>query len=334
MYFNAASAISPQQSFRQSALLQEPRKSEGSQFSCVEPDYSQLIDPKLIRRMSRVIRMGVATAMDALQQADLQQPSAILTGTAYGCLEDTGIFLQRMVENREEMLTPTAFIQSTHNTVGAQVALLLKCHAYNNTYVQRGHSFEAAVLDAMLLLAEKPGSKILLGAADETTKYSQAILERFGLFRHIASGEGACYFVVEAAKSSRSFARLSAMEILLQPNEAAFDLAVNRLLQRAGLQPAEISLLLTGNTGLPAQQEYYRKLENGIFPEAPVLPFKPLCGEYPTATAFAGWLAVNALQAGTVPAALLPGFGGPLRHILVYNIDPAGYHSLMLYSAC
>lgn len=334
MYFIAASAISPQQSFRQPALLQELRKAEGTQFSCVEPDYGQLIEPKLIRRMSRVIRMGVATAMDALQQAELQQPAAILTGTAYGCLEDTGVFLQRMVDNREEMLTPTAFIQSTHNTVGAQVALLLKCHAYNNTYVQRGHSFEAAVLDAQLLLAEQPESKILLGAADETTKYSQAILERFGLFRQTASGEGACYFVVEASKSTSSIARLSAMQTRLHPDDTVLDGAVSQLLQSAGVQAADISLLLSGNTGRSGQQDDYGTVEKGIFSYAPVLPFKNLCGEYPTATAFAGWLAVSALQAGGLPATLLPEFGGPLRHILVYNIDPAGYHSLMLYSAC
>ena len=109
---------------------------------------------------------------------------AIVTGTAYGCLEDTGIFLKKMVEQKEEMLTPTAFIQSTHNTIGAQIALLLQCHNYNNTFVHRGFSFESALLDAMMLLEENAGTNVLVGAADEITDYSHAILSRFGLYKN------------------------------------------------------------------------------------------------------------------------------------------------------
>ena len=52
-------------------------------------------------------------------------PDAIITGTGLGCLEDTEKFLTAMVTNKEEFLTPTSFIQSTHNTVSAQIALLL-----------------------------------------------------------------------------------------------------------------------------------------------------------------------------------------------------------------
>src|SRR5690606_5551866 len=118
----------------------------------VDPDYKQWIDVKQIRRMSRVVKMGVAAANLSLEAAGLTAPDAIITGTAYGCLDDTGVFLKKMVEQQEEMLTPTAFIQSTHNTVAGQIALLLQCHGYNNTFVNRGFSFENALLDAMMIL--------------------------------------------------------------------------------------------------------------------------------------------------------------------------------------
>ncbi len=136
IYIQAASAISPQ-------------KNSGQ-----EPDYSSLIDPKSIRRMSRIIRMGVGAAAACLRDAGVACPDAIVTGTAYGCLADTGVFLSKMIGQQEEMLPPTAFIQSTHNTVGGQIALLFQCHGYNNTFVHRGFSFESALLDAMLLLRE------------------------------------------------------------------------------------------------------------------------------------------------------------------------------------
>jgi 3-oxoacyl-(acyl-carrier-protein) synthase len=123
-------------------FLTEPVEYAGSRLACTEPEYKEIIDVKLIRRMSRIIRMGVVAAMECLQEAGVKQPDAIITGTAYGCLEDTGLFLTKMVEYNEELLTPTAFIQSTHNTIGAQIGLMLQCNNYNNTFVHRGFSFE------------------------------------------------------------------------------------------------------------------------------------------------------------------------------------------------
>src|SRR6185369_6984851 len=146
-------------------------------------DYKAFIDVRQIRRMSRIIKMGVAAAMECLGEAGIEVPDAIVTGTAYGCLEDTGIFLSKMVEQREELLAPTAFIQSTHNTVGAQIALMLHCNGYNNVFVHRGFSFESALLDAMLLLNEQEADNILVGGIDETTTTSHTIMSRFGLYK-------------------------------------------------------------------------------------------------------------------------------------------------------
>ncbi len=88
-----------------------------------------------------------------------------------------------MVEQKEQLLTPTAFIQSTHNTIGAQIALLLGCNGYNNAFVHRGFSFESALLDACLLIKENEAHNVLVGAIDEITDNSFAILERFGLYK-------------------------------------------------------------------------------------------------------------------------------------------------------
>lgn len=334
MYITAASAISPQPVFRQHDLLKNPLELTGNRYTCAEPDYTQLIEPKLIRRMSRIIRMGVATAMDALKQANLQDPAAILTGTAYGCLEDTGIFLKRMVENGEEMLTPTAFIQSTHNTVGAQVALLLKCHAYNNTYVQRAHSFESALLDAWLMLQEDARARILVGAADETTEESFTILERFGQFRQQPSGEGACYFVAEAHPRPDSYARLGGLRTLLQPDELQVEAAIRELLAENNLSVNEVDLLLSGRTEASAKDVYYGMVEKALFSFTPVCCYKTICGEYPTASAFAVWLAASMLKKQEVPGLVHAEFSGQLRHILIYSKDDTGYHSIMLLQAC
>src|SRR5882724_1279182 len=209
VYIRSTANISPQKTFGESQSPDVAVEYRGNRLTCIEPDYSKLFDPKLIRRMSRIIKMGAAAATTCLQKAGVAMPDAIITGTAYGCLEDTSIFLTRMIENKEEMLTPTAFIQSTHNTVGAQIALILKCHHYNNTFVHRGFSFESALLDAMMLLNENHYTNVLAGAVDEITDNSHAILTRFGLYKQkpvsnfnlvqsnskgTMAGEGAAFF--------------------------------------------------------------------------------------------------------------------------------------------
>lgn len=208
-YIRSTGNVSPQHSFRNASFLAAPVAHVGNRLNCVEPDYKTIIDVKLIRRMSRVIKMGVAAAMECLHEAGITMPDAIVTGTAYGCLEDTGIFLSKMVEQREELLAPTAFIQSTHNTVGAQIALMLHCNGYNNVFVHRGFSFECALQDAMMLLHEGEARTVLVGGLDEITNDSHRILSRFNLYKrpHISSlelfnvaskgtiaGEGAAFF--------------------------------------------------------------------------------------------------------------------------------------------
>ena len=163
MYIRATGNISPQKTFGHQPLV-DAVAYRGNRLACIEPDYKDFIDPKQIRRMSRIIRMGVAAAMECLQEAELKVPDAIITGTAYGCLEDTNSFLSKMVEFNEELLTPTSFIQSTHNTIGAQIGLMLQCNHYNNAFVHRGFSFESALLDGMMLLKENDAANVLVGA--------------------------------------------------------------------------------------------------------------------------------------------------------------------------
>lgn len=207
IYINATTGISPQESFDAATFPLSITQHSSNRFNCIEPDYDTIIDAKLIRRMSRIIKMGAAAALKCLQQADVKMPDGIIVGTAYGCLQDTEIFLQRMIDYNEELLTPTAFIQSTHNTVGAQIALLLQCHQYNNTFVHKGFSFESALLDAIMMLNENEMNNVLVGGVDELTNSSFDILSRFGLFKNslpenlytsktkgTIAGEGAFFF--------------------------------------------------------------------------------------------------------------------------------------------
>ena len=352
IYIRATGNISPQKTFGHAGLLTVAVEHFGNRLNCVEPDYKTIIDVKLIRRMSRIIKMGVAAAMNCLQEAEVDVPDAIVTGTAYGCLEDTGVFLKRMVEQDEELLAPTAFIQSTHNTVGAQIALMLHCNGYNNVFVHRGFSFESALLDAMLLLKEGDANNVLVGGMDEITNISHAILSRFGLYKREAvsnfnlykgsskgtvAGEGAAFFLLTDKASENDYAHLDALTTFYKPagiNET--EEQILSFLSAQSISPADIDLVINGRNGDAKGDTVYSSLEQSIFSDISSVNYKHLCGEYPTSIAFALWLAANIIKQGKLPAAF--GYSDnhekEIKRVLIYNHSQNIHHSLLLISAC
>lgn len=130
-----------------------------------EPDYKDIIaNATLRRRMSRIVKMGVACGLECMGELSPEKIGGIITATGLGCLVDTEKFLNNLLDNEERMLNPTPFIQSTFNTIGAQIALIHQIHAYNMTYVHRGLSFESALLDAMMKI-EEGSENIQIGRA-------------------------------------------------------------------------------------------------------------------------------------------------------------------------
>ncbi|WP_336515404.1 beta-ketoacyl synthase chain length factor [Pollutibacter soli] len=341
LYIHSSSAISPQPGFTDEGFPAQIRKPESNRFDVVEPEYREWIDPKLIRRMSRIIRMGVAAAKKSLQTAKLEMPDAIITGTAYGCLEDTGVFIQRMVEQGEEMLSPTAFIQSTHNTVAAQIALLLKCHNYNNTFVHRAFSFESALLDAALLLEENPRQKILVGAADEITSYSYDILSRFDIYKKneevgdkligsgttgTIAGEGSAFFVISGEKNDQSISCIDDFASLYKPVDAGeTEKFIIDFLKSSDTDIKNVDLILSGHNGDNKGDAIYDALQEKLFGGIPMRTFKNYCGEYPTAISFALWYASLLISENAK--------GSP-KKILIWNHYKGTHHSLILLSAC
>jgi 3-oxoacyl-[acyl-carrier-protein] synthase II len=352
MYIRATGNISPQKTFGHQPLVDAPVEYTGNRLACIEPDYKNFIDPKQIRRMSRIIRMGVAAAMECLQEAGVEVPDAIVTGTAYGCLEDTNSFLSKMVEFKEELLTPTAFIQSTHNTIGAQIGLLLQCNNYNNAFVHRGFSFESALLDGMMLLKEKDAANVLVGAIDEITNTSHAILYRLGLYKQgpvsnfdiyktktkgTIAGEGAAFFLLATEPSATDYAKLDGLHTFYKPGGIAeIEKQIASFLQRNALRMDDVDLIITGKNGDASSDAVYDQLAKTVFSNKETINYKHLCGEYPTAASFAMWLAATTIKTGKLPAALnhTTPMDKKINRILIYNHYQGIHHSLSLLSAC
>src|SRR3954469_10771224 len=95
-YIQGMAAISPQHTFEGDFSAQPMVISSSNMLSCAEPDYRAFIPGNSLRRMSRVLKMGLTTALRCLQDSGIQSPGAIVTGTGKGSLQDIERFLKEI----------------------------------------------------------------------------------------------------------------------------------------------------------------------------------------------------------------------------------------------
>jgi len=352
IYIRSAAAITAQKTFSDVPFLTELTEYNDTRLTAIEPDYKDYVDAKLARRMSRMVKMGVAAALQCLRDGKTEMPGAIITGTALGCQEDTVVFLTRIVDMDEDMLPPTAFIQSTHNTVAAQIALSLKCHNYNNTFVHKGISFESALLDAVMLVKEGDADNILVGGTEELTDAGFAVLTRLGLYKRwpllnanlyktktngTLGGEGSVFFLLSNKLLADNLAELAATKVFYKPkNLADIELNIKQFLADNSIKAEDIDLVITGKNGDIKNDAIYENVVPEIFLNNSLAYYKHLTGDYPVSISFALWLAANIIKRGEMPALVADGeIKNPKpEKILIYNHYQNTYHSLMLVSAC
>lgn len=174
-----------------------------SSNSTLITDIKDLIPNALLRRrMSEIVKAGVSAGMECVNTVGAENIDAIITATGLGCIADSEKFLQIVLNNNEELLNPTPFIQSTFNTVGGQIALMCKNHKYNMTYTHRGTSFEAGLLDAVMLIENKEAENVLLGSFDFNIPIMIVLLDQLKPWQGKTLGEGAFFFVLSKNKTS------------------------------------------------------------------------------------------------------------------------------------
>jgi 3-oxoacyl-[acyl-carrier-protein] synthase II len=342
-YINGLACISHYNTIDENYFFEDISLPEaGSKLLATEPVYKDYIPAALIRRMSHIVKMGVVAGSISMKKAGHEKVDAIITGTGIGCYDDTDKFLRAMLENKEQLLTPTSFIQSTHNTVAGQLALMYKCNGYNFTYVHQNHSFEYALLDALMLLKNKDAETVLVGGIDEINDSIFELFDRAGYIKHEGQtgkgygiGEGAAFFFLSSVSSVNSYAKINGVKCLQQiANADELMRETESFLKSAGLQLNQVSLVLSGNCG---DEQLDKKIaEFNIKTDRPVGYFKRLCGEYFTASSFAIWLAASMLKRQALPQAL--GVEGrtvqALQHILIVNHYRDKLYSLMCVSVC
>ncbi len=348
LYIRSAQAISPQDTFPGKDLPEKINVHENI-LKCLLPDFKNYFEPLERRRMSRIIKMGVACAEEAIREAEIEKPDAIISGTGLGCVEDTEKFLHNVLSSQEGLLTPTAFVQSTHNSIGATIALKYNCKGYNVLFAHKTISFENALLDADLLIHENDLKNVLVGGFDEITLENYELKRKVGLFKkdfcqnldivHNATrgsipGEGATYFVVTNEKSSRNYAQIKLLNLTNKLNTISnIKKWIMNALEQAGISVNDIDNFLVGINGDASGDSIYYELTEQLFHSTNVLYYKHLCGEYDTSSAFGVWLGAKLLKRNFIADYLfLRNNQKPLHNILLYNQEKYRNHSLILLS--
>jgi 3-oxoacyl-[acyl-carrier-protein] synthase II len=334
IYINGSASISPWQVISPPVNISEPLRKSEDRFICNEPDYEKILDPSQIRRLSRILKMGMAVSKEALKIAGDPQLDAIVAGTAYGYLEDTLRFLLKMTNPEDRGMNPTSFIQATSNTISSLVALYFKCNGYNSTFVHSGVSFESALDDAILLLNAGQAKNVLVGGADELTDEVYFFLKRLQNARirsrskqlhqkpeaSYRFGEGCSFFVLSDKPSLKNPVELSEFRLLYKPaKEEVFNYFTEIT---SAYKP---DLFLFGKNFEKKNDESYSWLQPLTLNQN-CFNYKSLCGDYPTASSFGLWLGTAIISGTKIPEISAE----EVKSILIYNCFEKDYHSFFL----
>lgn len=233
-----------------------------------EADYPAIIPARLLRRMPSLLRRSAATSLTALKKAGITSPDAIFTGTGMGCMANSEQLLHEMALFDEQSLKPTLFMQSTHNTIGTAIAMILGCHGYNTTYSHRGISFDSALLDAFIAIGSGNIGTALVGCHDELPP---VVARNIGLtnpdFKHPA--ELSVASVLSSVRTGTTLCAIEDIRIFHRPD-------MNRLAARI---PGDIECLVTGTNGSPLNDRSYGKIIRKFGDKAEIHTYKDIFGD-------------------------------------------------------
>ncbi|WP_445709739.1 beta-ketoacyl synthase N-terminal-like domain-containing protein [Flavobacterium sp.] len=350
-YINGLGCISAQKTFEGVFLEEFECNINENVLPVKTPVYKDYIPPVAIRRMAKGVKNGIVAANLAMKEAGVENLDAIITGTGMGCIEDSDKFLKALIDNNEEFLTPTSFIQSTHNTVGSQIALGIQCKAYNFTYVNAAVSFESALLDAKMQFDTDESSAILVGGIDEMSEYTSKLFKLSGFIKAdddapyqvidsktkgAVYSEGATFFTLENKKTASTYAEIIDVDMVNTLTVEEVQNKMKYFLEANDLDFKDIDAVVLGYNGDVEYDIYYKSMAENVLKNTPQIYYKHLCGEYNTASAFGLWVASKIIKTQGIPDILkINAIEKPeYKRILLYNQYKGLDHSFTLIAKC
>lgn len=307
----------------------------------IDPDFKQWLSPVESRRLGKILKRALATSMRITERTGIEHPDAIMVGSGLGCMENTERFLEALCNNGESMLSPTHFMQSTHNTIASLMAIHSKTHGYNITYSHKDLSFDLALHDAWIQFQLGKIHTAIVGGYDELTPSYFTLLHRIGYMGCEGEDTGSEASAAIALSDTRdsSLCELAAMRILYRPTKDEIGKTLKELIDEAGVSADGIDAIVTGIDGRRSNDNTYSALISDWLPNTPTLHYKHLFGVSYTASAYAVYVAAHVLSSGRIPAILHYG-QAPLRErkpealLLVNQRDAKHFSFIILKAVC
>jgi len=300
----------------------------------IEPDYKQFFTPNEARRYGKILKRALLVSRQAMLETGVSQPDAIITGTGLGCIENTEIFLEKLVRDGEELLNPTHFMQSTHNTISSLIAIDAKCYAYNNTYAHKGISFECALQDAFMQLQNNKIQTALVGAHDEMTPAYFTLLKKSGYLgkpNQTFAGETAVAMMLSTEKSENALCEVQAVEKVYTGVRGVTGVKELEVV-------SDVDYIMVGTNGVVENDRIYFENCAKLFPNIPLLQYKHIFGEGYTMPALGIYTAAICLQRDEIPEYLFLDtkhkiqYSEQFNKILCYNQFENKNHTFVLLS--
>jgi 3-oxoacyl-[acyl-carrier-protein] synthase II len=337
-----AAGVPPTHEVDLSAGYHLPR---GSRRACLVPpgELAGWLSPAEARRMSPPSKLAVAAARMALRCSgapceSAQVETAVVIATAFGPSTNTETLLKQILDEGPEAASPSLFMESVANAPAAQIAIALKARGASLTVCGREAGPLLALGTGAAEIAAGRAGRVLAGAVDEMTPLLHALLDRFGALARpgedaeerarpfdrrrdgFLAGEGGTVVVLESADSleargGRALARVLARGSAFDPTapasgwghgHRALARSLRRVLERAGLTPGDVDLVVSGASGAREGDRLEAEVLRAVWEGAPLPPIaapKAVTGEYGS-----GHLAAAVLAAAGSPLGPTPGF--------------------------
>ena len=278
------------------------------------------LPPARIRRLKRLSVMALGLADRAADRAGTNdKPGGIYFGTGLGCLSETHDFLDRLFTTSERFASPTDFVGSVHNAAAGQIALHFEATGPNVTTSGGDYSFEQALYTTALL--NNPAATALVLAADEGhDRLSPLFDPSIDRDAPLSDGGGALWLSpggdgsgpVIALRFFKSTAAETAVADLVATLEQQQPVQARYALIMAGM-PAAMR---------PAAERQLTAFLGQAGFNGPVVDYRELLGEHPSASAVAAALAAEYIHRGALPESLCAGYSpltGP-KGILILGL--------------
>ncbi|BBO81607.1 hypothetical protein DSCO28_21730 [Desulfosarcina ovata subsp. sediminis] len=266
-----------------------------------EPVICRDLNPRSVRRLKRLSKIALALAEELRQDvAASDRPQVISMGTGWGALSETSDFIGRLQASGYQFPSPMDFIGSVHNAPAGQVAMLMAAKGANLTASGGDYSFEQALVSADLVTRGSTVPMLVMGTDEAHATLSPLFDPSVAGQPTLSDGGGAILLRRgEAAEGVRI--ALAGYRSHRQPNAIEATIAslggADALNDRFG---AILAGMPAAHRALAMEQLDRFVMQSGF--SGPIIDFRPLTGEFATATAIAAVAGIHWVNTGTCAA--------------------------------